>query len=230
MARELTVVHARSADVLAEFGGLEGAMPLLNSRDAHRCAQFRRAQDRADFVAARVLCRMLLAFVDPDQWRQADWLKDWWIQSCDICGGPHGAPVLLEDPGRAVSWSHSEGWVAVLTGHHAVGVDIEARSKGDAPPLPVSGDAAWTRFTRSEALVKSGAGTLDELLEACFDDLSLADRVRIRGSDYWLWDWIKSVDVSETLTISVASSQRVTPTFLSWERFHTDAQPFSTGR
>ncbi|WP_457254778.1 4'-phosphopantetheinyl transferase family protein [Pedococcus sp. P5_B7] len=146
---------APSANVLAHVSGSLDARNLLSPAEAARCARLSAVVDRDDFLAARVLTRLLLrhrlAPGSPLEWISRPTVS----QTCDVCGGPHGRPSV-DVPGAEISWSHSHGYVAAAVGPDAIGVDIEPLRPDVAS---VSSLPAWVR---AEAIVKWGHGNLDE--------------------------------------------------------------------
>lgn len=143
--------------------GTASALELLTGAERDRLHRLQRPQDRADFVAARVLVRELLtAFTGT---RDVAWQI---AQRCATCGGPHGRPYLsgADAGGLHLSWAHSHGLVAAAVADSPVGIDVE-RTRGD-PPLSADGAPTlerWLRWTRAEALVKFGLVDLDTALE-----------------------------------------------------------------
>lgn len=156
----LAVRVARSRALLAAH---PDAGALLSAHERRRLAALRRQTDRDDFVAARVLVRMLLVEVVPDVPTDAGAdgplgsVRIW--QECATCGGPHGAP---HTEGAFLSWAHSSGVVAAAVSDRPVGVDIEPL---DAAIPALAGRlrdvAEWVRL---EAIVKTGRIDLDGAL------------------------------------------------------------------
>lgn len=103
--------------VLAEF---DDAWTLLSAVERDRAAAFRFTADRDDFIAAHVLarsCAARLLDVAPTAVAIA--------QRCDVCGGEHGRPYVVEQPGTYVSWSHARGYVAAGAAMVPISVDVE---------------------------------------------------------------------------------------------------------
>lgn len=166
--------HLGSLDLLA-------TLPLP-SNQLSRLAQFRRTQDRWDFLAARALCLSLVA--------RTTGLRPTDIelyQLCRSCGSTaHGQPYIRSNfhalPSVHISWAHSHGSVAAACGIGvSVGVDIERIDQ----PLPTNEflcdaftDVEWRLinatsdpgrsfrriWTQKEAIVKLGKHTLDQVL------------------------------------------------------------------
>lgn len=150
---------------------------LLTDLERARAGRFRRAQDRADFVAAHVLAREVVA----ELVRLAiDVIR--LDQACPRCGSTdHGAPRVTVPrwPSASVSWSHCRGRVAAVAGWEPVGIDVERPRhascfrdvmRGVLSPSEVDlvlsrrdVNAAFLHWwTRKEALVKVGAITLED--------------------------------------------------------------------
>lgn len=183
----------RSADVLAELdqatlGKLAGPAAM------DRRARFRKSMDGDDYVAARVLTKLLLA----QSWTGTT-ATEWQLtQTCTEprCGrtDPHGKPSGLHKHGVApVSWSHSSGLVACAVlgrsapDHEGALPDLQGFTDGTIPTenrniaatsgaFQIGIDAEpstqeqppvvsnWHAWTRAEALVKAGLMDLDEAL------------------------------------------------------------------
>jgi 4'-phosphopantetheinyl transferase len=163
------VVAGASASVLAS---VDDPYALLAAYERERVSAFRRPGDAEDFLAAHVLVRQVAA-----RWLGTSaplTLR----QSCPRCDRPHGQPSIVEDPGVAVSLSHTRGYVAAAAGAGPLGVDVEhPRSasedlvesvltpaevrlvRGSAEP-PAAFLDLWVR---KEALIKAGRATLDKL-------------------------------------------------------------------
>jgi 4'-phosphopantetheinyl transferase len=89
---------------------------LLSAADSDRAARFRRAEDRARFIAGRGLLAALL--------RQTGGRAR---APLALTLTEHGRPVLLEEPRLAFSISHAGDIVAVAVVRDAlVGIDVEA--------------------------------------------------------------------------------------------------------
>ena len=135
---------------------------LLDPHERERLARFRRPADRARYLAAHALARLVLG----GSGRGAAALA--FDRTCR-CGAAHGKPVLPGGPGFSLSHAGDLVGVAVHpTG--AVGLDVEqvrdladlaamaahvaspAERAGDAP---LDGAAFFRTWTRKEALLKA---------------------------------------------------------------------------
>jgi 4'-phosphopantetheinyl transferase len=149
-----------SKEVLDHVASVLMPESLLSQPDRARAEALTGPVQRRDFVAARVLTRLMLR-----EWHGprldlsgiAEYVLE---QSCDACGGPHGRPADVG--GVAVSWAHSGGFVAAAVGEVRVGVDVEplVAAQLDRP----DGASALRAWVRGEAIVKWGYGSLDESL------------------------------------------------------------------
>ena len=106
----------------------ESAARLVRLLDAHereRLTRFHRAADRARYLAAHALTRLVLgdALSTP-----ADRLV--FDRTCR-CGQQHGKPTLREPGAPGFSFTHSGGFVGVAVAPGAVGLDVE-----ELRPLP----------------------------------------------------------------------------------------------
>ncbi len=131
---------------------------LLDGHERERLARFRRAADRARYLAAHALARRAVAVVagaDP-----AALVID---RTCR-CGEPHGKPSVPGGP--EFSLTHAGDLVGVAVHTRPVGLDVErARPMSDlagvaahacSPAEPVPDAAAFFRlWTRKEALLKT---------------------------------------------------------------------------
>ncbi len=139
-----------------------GLVGLLDADERGRLARFRRAADRARYLAAHALVRLLLT----EGRTAAATLR--FDRSCR-CGEPHGKPVLPGGPGFSLTHAGDLVGVAVWPGG-AVGLDVEqVRDVADLASLTVhvhspaelarGGEpdrAAFFRtWTRKEALLKA---------------------------------------------------------------------------
>jgi len=135
---------------------------LLDADERDRLARFRRPADRARYLAAHALVRLVLA----DDGAAAARLS--FDRSCR-CGVPHGKPVLPGGPGFSLSHAGDLVGVAVRP-DGAVGLDVEqVRDVADLAALAahvhspaervrdaVPDRAAFFRtWTRKEALLKA---------------------------------------------------------------------------
>ncbi|MBK7822276.1 MAG: 4'-phosphopantetheinyl transferase superfamily protein [Tessaracoccus sp.] len=143
---------------------------LLTDLEIERRDRLHRADDRAAFVAARVLVRECAAELLGVGVREVVV-----VQRCTDCGGPHGRPTVAGFPEAHVSLSHSRGVVAAAAAWSPCGIDVEPRCSispiarvltapeqawlADQPDLSASFLRLWVR---KEALVKAGFGTLDD--------------------------------------------------------------------
>lgn len=94
---------------------------LLDRAERERCARFHRAADRARFVTAHTVLRLLLgACLDLDPAALS------FTNTCVHCGAQHGKPRLADVESTVdFSLSHAEDRVLVAIARHPVGVDIE---------------------------------------------------------------------------------------------------------
>lgn len=147
-------------EVLDHVAAVLEPVSVLSQSEGARVEALSRPEQRRDFIAARLLTRLLLAHWHHPDAHLASIAEIVLEQSCARCGGPHGRPADVF--GLAVSWAHAGGFVAAAVGPGSVGVDIE--------PLPsprVDGSAGATAlraWVRGEAIIKWGHGTLDEAL------------------------------------------------------------------
>jgi 4'-phosphopantetheinyl transferase len=157
-ARSVTVWWARPVPP-ADGGRL---VDLLDARERARLDRFRRDDDRARYLAAHALTRLVLAAAVGHPAAELEFDR-----TCR-CGQQHGKPVLLGGPG--FSLTHAGGLVGVAVHTRPVGLDVEeereltdlpalaahACSPAEAAPDPGSFFVLWTR---KEALLKAtGAG------------------------------------------------------------------------
>jgi len=166
------VAVGETTKVIEELGD---AFSLLTVTEIDRAQRIRSPADRADFIAAHGLIRLVSAKLLRGDPRDVTI-----VQQCPDCGGPHGQPNVVGAPDLNVSWSHTHGFVAAIAGFVPVAVDVEHPPLG-APDavlqrlvlspqerLVVAGAAdpavAFVRYwVRKESLVKLGLSTLDTL-------------------------------------------------------------------
>ena len=124
-----------------------GLIRLLDSEERKRLYRLHREQDRALFLAAHALMRIVLAAhlgMAPSAIR--------FTNICRYCGAPHGKPQIDPPSPLDFSISHSgqRAVVAVATGA-VVGVDVEC-----AKPLPEDGTFVSMMLSSSEKLIVAG--------------------------------------------------------------------------
>ena len=157
---------AASYDVLAA-----GPDVPLSPAEQDRAAALTREADRADFVAARLLARVLVA-----RHLGGEAAEVRFAQTCERCGGPHGRPQVVGG-GVHVGWAHSAGVVASTVDVVPCAVDVQsvAALRGGVLPLGVlaAAERAWLDaqpdrprsfaelWVRKELLVKLGDLTID---------------------------------------------------------------------
>ncbi|MYX99282.1 4'-phosphopantetheinyl transferase superfamily protein [Streptomyces sp. SID486] len=117
---------------------------VLTGAERRRLAAARTGRARADFLAARLLARMCVA------WRTGGPARDVvLVQRCPVCAGPHGRPHV-RGARCAVSFSYADGVVAASAADHPVGIDIE-RLSGPAARTGTPGNRGLQHFlTRAE--------------------------------------------------------------------------------
>lgn len=154
---------------------IEVALAALNEQERHRLQTLRRSSDRADYLAAHLLARAMVARATV-----ADPFSIMLAQRCPECGSDtHGVPRVIGHDRLAVSWSHTAGAAAAATGGQDVGVDAErvldqhwtavvgttmTEAEREAIHLSPAPAVAFTRlWVRKEALVKAGRFRLNDL-------------------------------------------------------------------
>jgi 4'-phosphopantetheinyl transferase len=132
---------------------------LLDGHERERLDRFRRPADRARYLAAHALVRLVLADAVG---RPAATLE--FDRTCR-CGAQHGKPVLPGGPGFSLTHAGELVGVAVHPGGE-VGLDVEqVRELGDLPAMvthvcspqesAADAEAFFTLWTRKEALLKA---------------------------------------------------------------------------
>jgi 4'-phosphopantetheinyl transferase len=136
-----------------------GLVEVLDGHERDRLDRFRRPADRARYLAAHALVRLVLAATvgTPAAALAFD-------RTCR-CGAQHGKPVLPGGPGFSLTHAGDLVGVAVHPGG-AVGLDVEqVRELGDLPAMVAhvcspqesvaDADAFFALWTRKEALLKA---------------------------------------------------------------------------
>jgi 4'-phosphopantetheinyl transferase len=135
---------------------------LLDAHEHARLDRFRRAADRARYLAAHALTRLVLGAATGQEAAALEFDR-----TCR-CGQQHGKPALPGGPG--FSLTHAGGLVGVAVHAGPVGLDVEeVRALTDLPalaahvcsPAETAADPAsfFVLWTRKEALLKAtGAG------------------------------------------------------------------------
>lgn len=197
-----------SAVVLA---GIDESPTLLEPEQRARQLRLRQAQDRDDFLAARVLTQRLVVQASG---YPADEVR--FSQHCDHCGGPDGRPLIEGSSGLHISWSHAAGWVAAVVSEQPCGIDVEPVS--DRGPLfnvltleeqqevrSVSAGSAQSRaflrlWVRKEALVKAAGTGLSEPAALARLDVR-DDDVTYAGQHWHLTDLTTPSDVVAAIAV-----------------------------
>ena len=136
-----------------------GLVVLLDDHERDRLDRFRRPADRARYLAAHALVRLVLAAAVGTP--AAALVFD---RTCR-CGAQHGKPVLPGGPGFSLTHAGDLVGVAVHP-DGAVGLDVEqVRELGDLPAMAAhvcspqesapDADAFFALWTRKEALLKA---------------------------------------------------------------------------
>jgi 4'-phosphopantetheinyl transferase len=148
----------------------QALITVLDDAEQGRYQRFRHRADAERYLAARALTRIVLSDtlgVAPTEVKLA--------ATCRVCGGAHGKPTVVGEPGIELSLAHSGSRVAVaVSTAGAVGVDVErlrpvanvealasrVLSPAERPELaalPIAERAAalLTYWTRKEALLKA---------------------------------------------------------------------------
>jgi 4'-phosphopantetheinyl transferase len=111
----------------ARPAGTAGSTALLDSREREQLGRLSRADDRARYVAAHALLRLVVA-----RWWRVDPATVAVTATCRRCDREHGRPVVQPPPGRQalhVSVAHAGDRVVVaVTDIGPVGVDVEEDS------------------------------------------------------------------------------------------------------
>jgi len=135
---------------------------LLDDHERERLARFRRPDDRARYLAAHALTRLVLGPLVGSAAQQLAFDR-----TCR-CGAPHGKPVLPGGPGFSLTHAGDLVGLAVRP-DGPVGLDVEqARAVADLAALAghvrspvesarggVDPEAFFRTWTRKEALVKA---------------------------------------------------------------------------
>lgn len=159
----------------ADPGARADLVALLDAHERERLVALRRPEDRARYLAAHALARLVLAErLDADP---AELVLD---RTCR-CGEPHGKPRLAgrgDDPG--FSLTHSGALVGVAVGTGPVGVDVEAHrplsgldglvrhalSPAELAAGTPDGTGFLVTWTRKEALLKATGEGLSSPMDA----------------------------------------------------------------
>ncbi|MBC3191249.1 4'-phosphopantetheinyl transferase superfamily protein [Pseudonocardia sp. C8] len=150
-------------------------VPLLDDHERARMGALRRTEDRARYLAAHALARLVLAtHLDTDP-AALD------LDRTCRCGAPHGKPRLAgraDDPG--FSLTHSGALVGVAVGAGPVGIDVErhrtlsdldglarhALSPAERAAGPVGAGGFLVTWARKEALLKATGEGLASPMDA----------------------------------------------------------------
>lgn len=185
--------------------------PLLSPVDLVRRRRLVRRQDRDDFTAARMVALLLMGSLHGAPATEYEI-----HQFCDVCGGRHGRPTIPNPSNYDVSWSHDEGVVAAAAGPGRIGVDVLVsthRARVHDLHSTISPILSIETITRIEALVKVGAGKLDDLVRKATHRVMLESIGEVYVSDNNQRVLLESTNV-DGVVVSVASTCHARPIFL----------------
>ena len=188
VGRTIAVVAGSSSVLLPSIQ----AAVRLTPQETARCARVSGPGAQQDFLAARIVARLVVAAVTAQAPKTIAL-----IQECPRCRGrDHGRPRVSARPRVHVSWSHTEGVVAAVASLDRAGIDVERRpavAPDDRLLVRVLGPLAAARvrespdpthdflrrWTTRECLVKVGMGSL----AGEFDEarLALEHRLSVHG-------------------------------------------------
>lgn len=178
----------------------------LTSEEERRARTIRSTAERDTFIAAHLLVRLCAATHTrtPLHTIQVE-------QQCCTCGGPHGRPRMRTASRTDISIAHTHQLVAAIAGPGRVGIDIEhlhrqpRRSLWPAVLTPAERiaitdapdpDRAFLRaWVRKEALIKVGAGTLDQI-----DQIDTTTLNAGRWRNWWITDFITPTHIGAAAT------------------------------
>lgn len=151
---------------IAGFGDVGSAADLPET-SRERVERLSRSRDRRDTEVAHLLARRWVRRLDPEAEIE---------QRCPECEAVgHGRPEVPGRPDLGVSWSHSNGFVAVLVTSGPCGVDVERVRTAWPQRAFTAAELCWadaqadpavarTRlWTCKESLVKVGATQLGDV-------------------------------------------------------------------
>lgn len=200
------VVVARSDDVLEADEG-----PLLSPADAVRRRRLVRKQDRDDFTAARMAALFLMGSLHGASATEYEI-----HQFCNVCGGRHGRPTIPNPSNYDVSWSHDQGIVAAAVGPGRIGIDVLVSThwaRAHVFHSTITPVLSIETITRIEALVKVGAGKLDDLVHKATHRVMPESTGEVYVSDNNQRVLLESTNV-DGVVVSVASTCHARPVLL----------------
>jgi 4'-phosphopantetheinyl transferase len=205
--RVALVMAGSTEDVLA---AIDGAEAMLTTVERSRADTFRLPSHQADFIAAHALGRVCAGHV-----LAASPAGLTLVQTCERCGGPHGRPILAQNPNVQVSLSHAAGYVAVVAGRGPVGLDaerygregayaelgVDVLSPAEHAKLRTARDPRLVflrQWVRKEAMVKLGLTSLDTMSSLDLSELPVDEPVSGSAivartwADWRLLEWTDS--------------------------------------
>jgi 4'-phosphopantetheinyl transferase len=106
----------------AEAAAAERLADVLDAKEQKRAAGFVRPADRVLYLVAHVGLRLALgAYLG-----RAPGAVELRQAACPLCGGPHGRPEVVGEPGLHFSLSHAGAVVLCAVAAAPVGVDVES--------------------------------------------------------------------------------------------------------
>ncbi|MFP5020614.1 4'-phosphopantetheinyl transferase family protein [Pseudonocardia phyllosphaerae] len=206
---------------------------LLDDHERERMAAFRRDDDRARYLAAHALVRIVVADRISADRISADGIPDDRTTAAALvldrtcrCGKPHGKPRVAGG-GPEFSLTHSGQLVGVAVSDEPVGLDVEQHrplsaldglaehvlSRAElAAGVPAPADFLVT-WTRKEALLKATGEGLSSPMDAITLSAPDASGPRVQAWDGVDGDWwVADVDTGlDDHPAAVAGAGRVTP-------------------
>ncbi|WDF02045.1 4'-phosphopantetheinyl transferase family protein [Shouchella hunanensis] len=173
----ISIVYGKTENVLNNLSGMD---IRLNQGEMENYNRLRFPNDQRDYLAAHLLARYCIHHLTGVAIHEIEL-----TQHCATCGGNHGKPEVMHPATTFVSWSHTSGYVASISAHKPVGIDIEKMGAvldsafGDSflSPLEREGisladgdeisSTLYKLWVKKESLIKLGLYRIEEMRDIC---------------------------------------------------------------
>lgn len=171
------IAYGKTENVINYLDGLD---IRLNQDERDNYNKLKFPTDQRDYLAAHLLARYCIHHLTGVTIHKIDL-----NQHCAICGGNHGKPEVSYPKNTFISWSHTSGYVASISAHKPVGIDIEklgavlddAFGESFFSPMEreeislTDGDelslTLYKMWVKKESLIKLGLYQIDQMKDIC---------------------------------------------------------------
>lgn len=173
----ISIAYGKTENVIKSLSRLN---IRLNKGEVENYNRLKLANNRRDYLAAHLLSRYCIHSLTNENIHEIE-LE----QQCPSCGGKHDKPEVIYPVNTFVSWSHTSGYVASISAHKPVGIDIEKKdqildekfgesflSKLEMEKISLkdSKDVStelYKLWVMKESLIKLGLFKIDQMRDIC---------------------------------------------------------------